>query len=120
MPHPSKLTLPEWLDSNEKWKSIILNCDHPIKFSLLASDLHRNKLFQSTDHFWIVLYLLSEDIQQLHGIDIISELHCYRDIAFQIPYHFEKKKVSEKLFSLFDNVVNIEGNAEAKFLSQRK
>lgn len=105
MPHPSKLKLPEWLDTDQKWGEIVQYCDHPIKFSLLASDLLRNKIFESTDHFWIVLYLLSEDIQERNGINVISELHCYRELAFQKPYYLEikeKRQTSERLFSLFD------------------
>jgi hypothetical protein len=116
MPHPSKLKLPEWLNSEAEWENVVGFCDNPIKFALLAADLLTNKVFESTDHFWIVLYLLSEDIQEAHSSLVICELHHYRELAFQKPYYLqikEKKVVSERLLSLYEKVVVEGGKSKA-------
>jgi hypothetical protein len=63
----------------------------------LASDLLKDKVFQSVDHLWMILYLIAEDIQEKHEIYISSELDSYRSLVFTKPFHFHIRETNQKV-----------------------
>jgi hypothetical protein len=88
MPHPSKIKLPDWLESDENWISTVDSCDTSIKFSSLFNDILKEKVFESRDQLCMIIYLIAGDIQEKHEINISSQLDDYTSILYTKPFHF--------------------------------
>jgi hypothetical protein len=83
MPHPSKIIkIPRWIKTNEAWVSMVNSCNTPQKFSVLATDLLKDRVFDTLDELWLIIYLIAEDIQNKHNIFLFYELDKYRLYVF--------------------------------------